>query len=599
MKNNLKTRLMAALLCLLMVFSVSCGTENSTTGSTTTNSPNTAGTTLPASTNSGEEASPTPENGAEKIVLQERNVYFNPNEVIPVAFASYESTPEILMIDTRQAESMFFDRVLIEFTKYEFEETETTLKIKRNNGAYCILDFVADTVYYNDFDLFYSAHTNAKADILASTYVDSEGNSIYFSRTDSTNISGLPVLIDLASRDIPLDIYENTKYIPFQTFNDLFFTPNAINFLYNTNEIFMATGASLDPALKERYYSVEPAEKSQALADYTYRELCLVLDLFYGLQTEHGVNVGFDVYLEHIGLADDLRSTDPTKSSTAIASLMGGYLADVHSQFIMASPYTGSAKIDHSNVKYAHSFQYAFEFESTILNVRKQVLGENVPGYYEIGNTAYITLDSFTMSPVRFNDYSEATGEIGDTLELIIRAHREITRENSPIENVVLDLSCNGGGAADAAVYVVAWMLGYCDLHLTNPVTNNFSTASYKVDVNLDGIFDEKDTVADKNLYCLISFASFSCGNLVPALLKESGRVTLLGGTSGGGSCAVMFASAADGTLFQISSPLCLATVANGSYYNIDRGVDPHVHFSKMESFFKREALTEYLNGVK
>ena len=39
-----------------------------------------------------------------------------------------------------------------------------------------------------------------------------------------------------------------------------------------------------------------------------------------------------------------------------------------------------------------------------------------------------------------------------DTISIIINAHRQITRENSPIKNVVVDLSCNGGGQAAAAV---------------------------------------------------------------------------------------------------------------------------------------------------
>ena len=265
----------------------------------------------------------------------------------------------------------------------------------------------------------------------------------------------------------------------------------------------------------------------------------------------------------------------------------------------MASPYTGSPRIDSDNVKYAASYIYCYKFDALIRQERANIMQGDVPGYQEIGNTAYVTLDSFVTSPVRAKDYSEAPEEIVDTIGLIIYAHKMITREDSPIENVVLDLSCNSGGMVDAAVYVVAWMLGYCDFHLTNPITNNFSTASYKIDANLDGIFDEKDNISHLNLYCITSLASFSCGNLVPALLKESGRVTLMGGTSGGGSCIVQHTTTADGCILTMSSPSNLATVANGSYYIIDRGVEPHVHFSKMESFFDREGLTELINEMK
>jgi C-terminal processing protease CtpA/Prc len=232
-------------------------------------------------------------------------------------------------------------------------------------------------------------------------------------------------------------------------------------------------------------------------------------------------------------------------------------------------------------------------------NVRAEMMAEGVLGYEEVGNTAYVTFDDFTLSPERFGGYNESSAEPIDTVGLIIYAHSMITRENSPIENVVLDLSCNGGGAVDAAIYVVGWMLGYCDFHLTNPITNSFSTTSYAVDVNLDGEFNEKDTIADKNLYCLISSVSFSCGNLVPSLLKQSGMVTLLGDTSGGGACAVQFGSLADGSVFTISSSKRLSVVDNGAYYAVDRGVEPHIHLSKFESYFDRTGLTEYLNSLK
>lgn len=195
--------------------------------------------------------------------------------------------------------------------------------------------------------------------------------------------------------------------------------------------------------------------------------------------------------------------------------------------------------------------------------------------------------------------YNERSSEIDDTIELIIYAHSMITREDSNIENVVLDLSCNTGGYFDAAVYVVAWMLGYCDFHTFNPITESTSTTRYAVDVNLDGRFDEKDTIADKNLYCITSPISFSCGTLVPALLKESGRVKLIGDTSGGGACAVQLFTTADGALFKMSNSYLSSVVTNGSYYHTDRGVEPHFYLAKLENHFDREFLTDYINNLK
>ena len=124
------------------------------------------------------------------------------------------------------------------------------------------------------------------------------------------------------------------------------------------------------------------------------------------------------------------------------------------------------------------------------------------------------------------------------------------------------------------------------------------STGIYKADVNLDGVYDERDWVSDKNLYCLIGPYSFSCGNLVPNIFKSSHRVTLIGQTSGGGSCSVLPMSTAAGSLFQMSSPTRMSFLKNGSYYDIDTGVDPDCIITKPENFYNREKLTEYINGL-
>lgn len=588
MKAKLTSRLVAALLCLVMFFSVSCSVPPAIPDITTT----------PPTSDNAPEAT-FPENGAEKIVPKTAKLYTTADNFKDVTVAHYESTPEILLIDTETMCHEFIDAFLGTSWSFSYEETETTLTITRDNGAYCEIDFVEDTMYFNDFDLFVACGYGNMADMLDGTYVDAEGNSFYFQRTSSLSISGLPVIIDLAARDIPLDIYEGKKYVPFQTFNDIFISPFWRSFAYNSKDLFYLPDARIDSSISAEYYSIEPVERSAALIEYTVNELCLFMDLFYGLQDEHGVKYGFENYLEHTGLLDDLMSPDAAKSSAAVASLMNGYLADRHSGFNMASPYTGSAEVK-GDIKTSTVIEQFGKNLFRFYTARGTYMPDGVKGYLEVGNTAYITFDGFKMNPHRTKGYGEnAANDMSDTFGLIIYAHSQITREGSPIENVVLDLSCNMGGSIDAAVYVTAWMLGYCDFSVTNPITGSYATASYKADVNLDGKFDESDTVSDKNLYCITSPVSFSAGNLVPSLLKASGMVTVLGGASGGGACSVQFTSLADGSLMQISSPHHLCIVSNGSYYTVDRGVEPHYFFGKPESYYNRKVLTDFINNLK
>ena len=131
-----------------------------------------------------------------------------------------------------------------------------------------------------------------------------------------------------------------------------------------------------------------------------------------------------------------------------------------------------------------------------------------------------------------------------------------------------------------------------------NTFTGALSSAVYRADVNLDRKFDDSDTVRDKHLYCLISPSSFSCGNLLPSVFKNSQDVTLIGKTSGGGSCVVRPLSTASGTLFQISGPNRLAFTKNGSFYNIDQGMEPDVYIDDIDHYYDREALTEFINNI-
>ena len=199
-----------------------------------------------------------------------------------------------------------------------------------------------------------------------------------------------------------------------------------------------------------------------------------------------------------------------------------------------------------------------------------------------------------------------------DTITLIHAVNEQIKKADKTaaatpgepkIENVVLDLSCNGGGALHAAAFVLAWMLGEGSININNQLSGAKILATYKADVDFDGSFGAAgDTISDKNLFCIVSPLSFSCGNMVPAMLKASGRVTMLGAPSSGGTCCVQNQGAADGTYFRMSSRYAMSAIKNGSAYDIDRGVEPHYYINKPENFYDIEkiaALVKAINEAK
>ena len=68
---------------------------------------------------------------------------------------------------------------------------------------------------------------------------------------------------------------------------------------------------------------------------------------------------------------------------------------------------------------------------------------------------------------------------------------------------------------------------------------------------------------------------------------------------TGGGSCVVLPMSSAWGSLYQISGPVRISFVKNGSFYDADRDVDPGVYLTKAETYYDREKLTELINGLQ
>jgi len=480
-----------------------------------------------------------------------------------------------------------------------------TVTLTRENSFHMTFDFTENKISCLDYNMFLHDSTNSSVlDLLSMRGYNAAGEAQLFQRNQNATFDrlGNDVEFYLSDYSIEMVFQDGRGYIPLQTLGDLILTPGyGLNTFYNGKAVFIANAELFGnetegyTPLGEYYYSAEPCERSEALAEFGYNELCLALDCLYGLKEIHEID-SFDNLFWQLGSKQLLKDRKASEADEALAFFINCYLDDLHSGFNGRSwmntektvpVYTGTMYN-----KYALHFQ---EYN----NIRSGILGE-VPFYTEVGNTAYITFDSFDAAQEGEAYYDGLkNGTIpGDTIGEIIKAHAAIHREGSPIENVVIDLSYNGGGYVDAALFLLGWVLGDAPFCVKDTFTGALSTATYRADTNLDRIFDERDVLTDKRIFCLVSPVSFSCGNLVPAVFKYSQQVTLLGRTSGGGSCTILPMSTAWGTMFQISSQRRMSFFKNGSFYDIDQGVDPDIYLTKIESYYDREKLTEYINNL-
>ena len=480
--------------------------------------------------------------------------------------------------------------------------------LTREDGYSACFDPEYDVISFQDYDAFLRPGADRRLiDILSVDEPAPNEEAKYFHRSEgSYERYGESVTLNLA--DYGIDLFSDGEdcYVPAQTLSDFMLARYYRNIFYNGEAVFLSHyggfGMPENPsALGKLFYSVEAGERSEAMAEFSYFELCLAMDHLYGLKERHGIS-SFDKLAEQTALKPDLMSRDPFYADAALYELLNFHLDDLHSGFNSVSPLDEEGayyKIE-KMLDYGYSVRQSDYQDMTYMKARDDAFPDGVPPYQEIGNTAYITFDTFIGIPGDVDYYETApTADEYDTIGILLYAYEQITREDSPIENVVLDLSCNGGGNADTAIFTIAALLGEASVSVSDTMTGALCNAVYRVDCNLDGRFDEEDLgLTEKNIICLTSPNSFSCGNLVPCALKSSNRATLMGRTSGGGSCVVLPLSTADGAAFQISGFLRLAFIKNGSFYDIDQGTEPDYPLMRPAAFYDREALTEYINTL-
>ena len=524
------------------------------------------------------------------------------------------------------------------FTTVEYPEKYKVLITSNNNNytSTALIDLTKRKIYFSNYDHYMSKfERNSSKTFFDIAYLASEQENDFIKIEKSFNSWGAPIEVNFSGfEDFVLCAEIDGKlnyYVSLNTFGNLF---TNYRYVYNGKEVYSVNkiiNNGFDNP-KEFYRFDEGTGKkmrSSALTNFTYNELCINLDLNYGLKELHGNKFDcFDSYFEYVGLKSKLLNPDPEIFCKAIWDLCEAYFSDNHSNFKFASYYCGydiakkfaeRVETGDENLLTGNSISKKMELYYT---ARQNAYSENVPGleFSDDGKTAIVRFDEYTSSgdPDLNDIINETNQKLGKTTEEICELIKtdytaiqkdikteyylycvnKMIKENPEVENVILDMSNNGGGACRTAVATLAWMLGEVQTNITNSITGAKCSSVYVCDINADGKFDENDTIKDKKLFCLISPASFSCGNMVPAMLKSSDRVVLLGETSGGGSAVVYETMAADSTIFNISSRYVLSENKNGSNYDIDKGIEPHVRLQP-ETLYNKEKICSIVANMK
>ena len=455
-----------------------------------------------------------------------------------------------------------------------------------------------------------------------STYDDNTFQ--YFNFYSDILIGGKYTVTDLSEyENIKIVEYDNKLFIPFQTLNDLF--DINMNLYYNGQAVYTAIGEQLvyqgDTSLQytvmgtalSSYLDNLTTTEKETLYKFSYDELCLLLDLKYGLRDTHKVSSA-DEFLSRTTVKERMLAGEEAQ---AIAELVGKYMEDnghtnfTHAGFTqdLTATYARASKSDTIYKAKMDEYNGARAMFGLI-----DAQGEILKPVKVIGNTMYIMFDEFKIGTLDHYEHNQIASFVDTAPDLLgpeeidilnsdllylISYSVQYANSTDTIDNIVLDLSCNGGGKLDSALFVIGAMLGDdAFAYFQNPNESSSSLIKFKADVNLDGKYDENDYFNDKNLYCLTSELSFSCGNLLPAIFKSSEKVTLIGQQTAGGSCIVHNCTTARGTAFSISSTCRMYIYKNGAGLDVEFGVTPNVYLDKITDFYDRGSGTSKLKSI-
>lgn len=423
--------------------------------------------------------------------------------------------------------------------------------------------------------------------------------------------AGKTLSFDLKKYGFDMRYINGNCLVPFQIMNALFGGANYLS-TYYTGQSYYNTYFSLrysDKAATQYQEILKDTSKelnTQELRDSNYNFLCFYLDYFYGLKDDKEIT-SFDEYLDGT-IKTNLKSTDPKTYMKGYAGLVQK-LNELHTSIHNYTTTESIAKYSFFEGEFeATNFKKHKTTSDALTEAAKAHYGDDLKNKVEIvGDTCYIFFKNFETSPKAKVLDSDGnildTAYLYDTYYLFLKAMDTIKASTTPVKNIVVDLSINGGGNSGALYRTLGFISRTFRASNRDFLSHTAYTNKITVDTNNDGKYDENDQITGYNWYVLTSLYSYSSANLFAHLAKiNNENVKLIGEQAGGGGCSILPLVGIDGTALQISGigQFCDLT-RNGTSYNYEllehgRKVDYELSYDK---YFDRESLTTYIDGLK
>ena len=485
----------------------------------------------------------------------------------------YEETPNIPYMGINE----YMTRIMNIPLTAEAGENGTLL-LKNELGGKLLCDAAAGTIITPDWVRVITPKMPIEGSARSLSDV-----SCAFVRISNVEYEGepAPITFDFAKYGIKIHSDGEDVYLPISILSDMM-TDIATNHLrYDGKNLYLQrVDLSLNPndsiLMNETMLArLKGEERPADIIAQCYADLCFTFDYFFGhpgkcpldaALAEKGLDGAIDdLGAEGAAIKADLLSPSLATYLAAMQKLFLVYLSDGHTVATDISVIAGSEAMISDKVQSAkltfESMKDMLDSKTTMQQIlhlaitpqRKLAWGDDK--YREYGSTAIIRLDTFMPDEEAWAKYYKGEGEFPqDCVGIVVSGLRK-ARENASIKNVILDLSCNGGGSSDVLMMILGLTTGQNQLYGKNILTGQSIRVTYESDNNFDGVFDEKDKEErfDFNYGVLTTRQAFSCGNLCPIIMREGGAVVIGEPTSGGG-CCIQVGTDIQGIRFMMSS---------------------------------------------
>ncbi|MBR0397282.1 MAG: hypothetical protein IJI10_03335 [Eubacterium sp.] len=414
------------------------------------------------------------------------------------------------------------------------------------------------------------------------------------------------VSYDMGKYEIDVRGEEDDVYFPVATISDLTSDPDFHYTAYNGENFYFCENpdAYLFSDHDSDYYNTRLKDAAKGgtrqkdLIEFSYNELCFNIDHFYGKPGKEYIHEdlekgGLAYALQELGkpgkkIIELLKSDSYADYFAGIAGLQkllgdGGHTSlknitnsALSDEELMDAYFEVKEETDTllddmdvpaANLEWDEQMMYARAA------LRENMLHCGEETYVKQGDTAVCILDTFQCEITDlWEDYYAGNADkpamdnigqdrIPDSV-LIVRDALDRASADPEVKNFILDISNNGGGLSDEMLAVFAMLTGSSTVSMKseNVYAGVIREETFRADCNLDKVIDSKDDKKpDLNIGILTSRSSYSCGSMLPVLMKDAGY-KILGEQSGGGTCCVGAFGTPEGFLYTMSSARCRLT---------------------------------------